>query len=472
VIRALCSFACITLLLALAACETSQRRSDEFWKADRQQQFGPGRITPAGLQSEIMGFADLYADVVAEELDTTYLDPAISAEARLAAQFARLDMIENAIQIASGANPIVSMLDMTVMVGLQRHTWDTFWRLRWFDDETDGRIGAALERLDVEIWSIVKKALDEEQQGALRELIDQMCETYADQRYVSGIRASEFAQDRQTSFATVKGGGSLLTLFALDPLSNLSPATREIVESRLLAERVFFFAARLPEVMRGQARVLALEYFALPQSQRVLEHLDESVAAARRAVEVAEGLPDQLTAEREAAVDQVFERIAAEREAFFDHLDADEQNLSAILADLRAAIEAGGALSDSLQTTLVQGRDLADAIATLKQPVPGGRPLDVAELESATVAATETARELNTALESARMLLADEAWTERDAQIRQMTADVQLSMETVIDRLFFRALILAAAVGVILLLVLAINRFFARRGRPSAQPAR
>lgn len=79
-------------------------------------------------------------------------------------------------------------------------------------ESNDRRIGEALERLKAETWSIVAKALDEEQQGALRELIEQMCETYADQRYVSGNRASEFAQERQRSFVSVKGGGPVLMI--------------------------------------------------------------------------------------------------------------------------------------------------------------------------------------------------------------------------------------------------------------------
>lgn len=417
-----------------------------------------------------MSYTDLYADVISEVLDVTYLDPAFDANTRLIAQGAKLNMVENALQIASGPNPIVSMLDMTVMVGLQRRTWDSHWRGRLFDDEIDQRVAAALNRLDEEIWTIVAQALEEEQQAALRELIEQMCETYSDQRYVSGIRASEFAQERQKTFVSVKGGGSLLTLFALDPLANLSPATREIVESRLLAERVFFFGARLPELMRGQARVLGLEYAAMPESQQILQRVDETVASTERAVDLMERLPDRVAEEREAAIDQVFDRLAAERNAVFDRLESDEERLRGMLGELRAAIEAGSALSESIQPALVQGRELAEAIAVVKQPNPGSRPLDLRELESATVAATEAVRELNAALGSAQQLLADEAWLERETQLRQATSEIETGMRGLIDVAFWRAIVFAAAVGAIVVIALAVNRALAKRARtvPSA----
>ncbi len=458
----------LAAVLWLTGCSTPQQRSQAFRAAERQQQIGPARITPAELQSEIMTFTDMYSELISQATDEAFFGPAATPETRSLLLRLKLQVIQGAIRIASGANPVVALLDMTVMVSMQRHAWETYWMPELSDEEAERAIQSVLRQLEERIWEITAMALDDQQQGALHELIRQLIEEHAGQKYVSNIRASEFAEERRQTFIKVKGGGSLLGLFALDPLAKLSPATRELIEARLLGERVFYYAQRLPTLVQWHTQEAMVNTLLLPEVQQVLRNLDGTMEVATRAVKVAEGFSEGLAKEREAAIEQFFERLAVEREAFFGRLESDEARLRGVLGDLRVVIESGGELSESLQVTFVEATELANALAVLKQPVPGGRPLDITELQRATEAATETVRELNIALASAGELLSGEAWGERDTQIRQAATESRRGLEALIDRLFWRGLVLAAAVGAILLVVLAANRFIATRIRPAA----
>src|SRR5690606_2875669 len=86
-----------------------------------------------------------------------------------------------------------------------------------------------------------------------RALINDWIAQNPNQTYVASVRFSDFSRLRP---AEVRQAASVLSLLRLDPFASIDPATREIEESRLLAERIFFFAQRLPQLITWRAEQL------------------------------------------------------------------------------------------------------------------------------------------------------------------------------------------------------------------------
>jgi hypothetical protein len=170
---------------------------------------------------------------------------------------------------------------------------------------------------------------------------------YEGQTYVTSMRASDFAKERLRSVTNVEERASLLSLFALDPLSGLTPATREIAETRATAERIFFWAQRAPTIMNWHVEALIARFLATPEMKKLLADLDRVSASTEQVVKVAGELMPQVSAERTAVIHQMLDGVKAERralvhdlsgqrEAIFRDLEQWQEPLQSILADVRA----------------------------------------------------------------------------------------------------------------------------------------
>ena len=80
---------------------------------------GDGPVAWAQLQSELMAFTDTYMAVLAQAADQFMLDAETMDDRRLASGM-KVSGSGNAVEIASRANPVIALLDMTVMVSIQR----------------------------------------------------------------------------------------------------------------------------------------------------------------------------------------------------------------------------------------------------------------------------------------------------------------------------------------------------------------
>jgi hypothetical protein len=442
---------------------------------------GPGQLTPLQVQSEVMSFADTYAELVTQATDAALFARDLSATKRVMANGLKVNSVEGAVRIASSANPVSALLDMTVMVTLQRRVWERHWEPEVFG-EIGAPMGRALAQLEEEVWAITSQALDEEQRSALRVLIDQMEMQYEGQVYVTNLRASEFASDRQKTFVNVRGGGSLLSLFALDPLANLSPTTREIAESRQLAERIFFFANRAPQLIAWRTTGVLMVAAALPESERALVSAETAAAAAAQASETLESFradladlktgaidqaSDRFGAESRAAIDQFFDRFALEREAAIDQIAAEQGVLTEALEELRGTVNEATVLSDSLTGAIDSGDRFLQTARTLKDPDNPGRPFDVTEYQAATEAAAEAFRELNETLRTLGGLTAGQDLSDPESPLRVAAKESRAGVESVIDHTFRRAALLILLGGVALFVALAASRIVgARLGAP------
>lgn len=448
-------------------------------------EIGPTRQSPEEIQAEVMIFADRYWAVVAQVMDDVRRQTALP-QRRLGAQSLKIVAVESAIRIATHPNPVVALLDMTVMVTLMRQVWEDHWAPNVYHEPPGGPVATSFESLEREIWTIAGRILSDSELEALRALITAMRAAYPDQVYVVNLRASEFASERQQSLSQAPGGPSLLALFALDPLASLAPTTREIQSSRLLAERAFFYASRLPGLVSWRADRALLFAAAMPEVQEARETAAELRAMGdrlgamvetimpevdRQRLQTIEQLSSRLRTERAEAVEDLFHRIALERQAVFDELRASEGPAGAILGDLDRAAGSATTLSESLQRTLAEGRLLMGALGEFRTGEEGGRPFDIREYESAVRAGAETTRELSTLIASLDQMLRAPEWAARRDDATATIGEVSTAARRLLDRAFALALALIAfAVGSTLLAAVAYRSFGARGRRAAAAP--
>lgn len=465
----------ISLLMcgALSGCIIT---GDEPSPAEqRVARVGSGQLTPEQIQAELMSFADTYSALISQGADELSLEDDTLETRRLAANW-RANAVAAALQIATSRNALTGLLDMTVMVTLQRQIWEEFWKPVHFDGRMGDGISEKMQQLEREIWAINDRVLDQEQQQALRELIVVIRERFPHQIYMSHVRASEFAKERQQSVVNIQGGQSLLGLFGVDPMANLSPATRQIAESRLLGERAFFFASRFPALLDYRTDAVLLDMVSEPEIQRVIASAERASNAAERAAMTIEELramlpaerealidqaADRLRSEREAALEQFFAGVEAERETILDRLESDQMELRATLSELRGAVEAAGILSESMQTTLAEANRLTASFERLKNP--DARPFDITEFERTAVTATDGIRELQRTLEQANQMVATLSSQEQAASFRVAIDEGTAGVNALVDRMFQRGLLLIGALLGGLLVVLLLYRVIAIR---------
>ncbi len=472
------SWATRAALLALCAAGVAGCIVDDAGQVGgdgKVARIGVEQRTPDEIQSQVMSFTDTYTALVTQGFDALVTEEDSLDQRRLIAG-GRLAWVAAAVEIAALKNPVTAMLDMTVMVSLQREKWETYWRPRFFPGDNGAVMSEKLAELERDVWEMSSSVLDEQQQTALRTLIAELHDRYPNQIYVTTLRASAYAKERQASLLNIRGGGSLLRLFGLDPMANLSPATRQIAETRLLGERAFFYAKRLPNLVRLSVDDTVVRVVADPDIQRVIDAAELAGDASRRAAAVAEDVSVRLTEERTAAIDQVaarfqtereaafqqfFTGVASEREALLQQLGGEQEELRRTMGDLRDTAEVTNELSGSLERVLAEANLLTGSFERLKNP--DARPFDVTEFDAAARTATEGVRELREAIAEARELLTTLGSDAPASGVNSVLAEGTNSANAVVDRLFERGVLLVAILAAALLAVLVAYRYIAVR---------
>jgi hypothetical protein len=376
------------------------------------------------LQLKTMRFADEYVGGVVEGVRGFQLkthDPS----ALLAAQNWKVNQATSAYTIATGPNPVTNALDMVVLATLSRMVMEDSWV-----NEKYGELANSVReehvRLEPRAWSLAEEFLTEAQMQQLREVIAQWRERNPHVVAVGYVHFRDFAR----SIGRPRPGessstGSLFGFLGLDPLSNLDPAVQEIAQTRQLAERTIYYAQRAPNLIDMQVERITYQLASMQETQELLGDLDRVSKAAATASGVAAQLPDVIAREREAAIRQ-----------FMGELQSQQQETLALVTELRKALEAGTATSDSLQETL---QSFDALMGRFKKP-PGtqaanepSRPFDITEYAAAARELAATAKQLEV------LVVQLEAGTPGLGQLAQRTTQ---DLGNLVDRAFWRLLVL------------------------------
>ena len=347
------------LSLMLAGCSVVQHESQQAKTMLRSITPGGGREADTNLlsevQLEVMREADLYVAVVAQACEEFRArDPSI--EARNMAQQWKVVQATAAYVNATGEHPALSAVDMVVLATLSRSVIENYWVKVKFGPAAEPLLEAHT-RLEAGAWKVAHPVLTSEQRDEIRDLLVQYQNRYPGLRVVAAARLPEVAgalgklpsaADQQSQ----QRPGNLFSLLYLNPLAGLDPTTEAIQQTRMLAQRMMYYAQRAPMLLGWQVELTAFQLAVQPESRQVLSNLNDVAQSTTVFARTAEGLPQLVNEQREAAINQLLSGAAAASSNLLVGLSAEEPRLRKLLDDTRLTLDAGQGMSTSLNSTL------------------------------------------------------------------------------------------------------------------------
>lgn len=319
------------------------------------------RMDPVRIEADTMGFADRFVGTMSEACDELERG-APTAAGRDAALRVKTDMAIGAISNAVNPRPIAGMMDMVAMVTLLRRIADDPWAAETFGGPGAARLAEALARQQAAIDALAGQYMTDAQLAELGTAVARWHRTHPDEHYVSNLRLLDLPEANRPPEA---GGGSpsVFTLLFIDPMAKWAPALREAALMRGAYERTFFFLQRWPMLLRWQAEGAVRLVTATPQFKRVASDISSVAGSTTRFVDVSDRftdvvarLPQQLSAERHAALRQFSSELTRQREAaigqFADTVAA-QREAAIVQATARVAVQREEAIRQA--TTSLRG---------------------------------------------------------------------------------------------------------------------
>ena len=296
------SAALILLLLIFmfpAGCQALHKKADNPPKNEIKT-----RMNQEELHNAVTSFADSFMTTITQA--AMVLENEIpSPEARLAATRIKVYTFSSAIDIASSPSPGAALLDMVVMVTLNRMVWEAYWQPKVFGKTADVVI-MAFKKTEKDIWSIAAKVLTPDQQKELKDLIVEWHHNNPDQIGVNYIRFSEFGNlGKKPSLSKVTLPGGLLA-----PVKEAAQAADEI---RLTAERTKYMISRMQLIANFQIELMFRQLMLEPESKQLLVDLTKFRESTENFSEFMNQLPQQIAKEREDAIVQFMDSFGKER---------------------------------------------------------------------------------------------------------------------------------------------------------------
>jgi hypothetical protein len=201
------------------------------------------------LTQELQRFTTRFTDRIAQA--TEALEHSPSQRVRDEALRNTLGYMSSAIEIATGPEPEIDLLDMVVFVRLCRDVLDKHWIPTLYDDA--GReLSEAFAKSDAELANIAERALGPSKTEHLANLVTSWLADNPMQVRVEGIRLADFASGAARARAD-------RMIEARGLLSSVKTATQAANQAMVLVERGLFLLHRMPSVWRFQARLAARE---------------------------------------------------------------------------------------------------------------------------------------------------------------------------------------------------------------------
>jgi hypothetical protein len=296
--------------------------------AKKKKEPDPDKYSMKEVQAGVMSFADAWGAYIGQTSEN--LAVAVDTpQARLQVKRFQFYSTLAAYDIAAGPYPGVAMLDMMVLASLTRRSWENHWQTRY--GEPASLTIKALNELEANIWAFGANILTPRQVEAMRELVDEWWQKHPNAREVEFVRFSDFGElGRKPSIeAAVKKGGFL------SPIRDVAQSADDFKE---LSERGIYLAIRMQELLAGRFEITMMEFM---QSQEMVQLLgdvhgvsgsaERYADVAERYAEILETIPDELksvvvftlaevTRERTAAINQMFEEVATERNSAIEQM--------------------------------------------------------------------------------------------------------------------------------------------------------
>lgn len=431
---------------------------------------GVGPMSPFELQSRVRGFADGFAMGLRQPV--THLEEALGGEHAAHLHRWLSSHATTAIILASGPNPLVNLLDLAGMATLARMSIEDYWVPEVFGD-AGKKLLDYHRQYEGEIWKIADDVLSEEQLGQLRNLIQEWRDTHPDQRAASFVSICDYAKERWHSpVPETENSRSLLRMVYLDPLSNLDPTTRQIAQTRDLAERLIYFLQRSPAMARLQVEMLYYDLTGSPEFQQVFTDITEFRKSTQQFVDTLEALPEKLSQAQRDLLDDL-----GKDERQWTELSQEYSKTFTAGAEMAASVAQAIQTLDAYTARVTADSDEvrsvpASASPELTEAAPAGKPFDVLEYAEAAEEVATASKNLEATIQSLEKLVASPAWESRQKEFNQLLAEIEGGAERVTERVFLRALVLVGVFLVGVLVVVLVYGKVRRKDPGLASPAK
>jgi len=368
------------------------------------------------LQLSVMRFADEYTARITERVvmfQQATNDPA----ERLASQTWLVSQATSAFTIAAGPNPEINAIDMLVFATLSRMVVEDRWVGELYGPRAEGLL-VAHKSLETRAWDFAPKLLSVAQIEELRSSIEAWHRANPVLRAVPFVHLEDFEFATRVTRTGATSSTSIFSFLGIDPLSNLDPAVRELAQSRQLAERAVYYGQRAPTLISMETQRLAFELAMTPESVGVLESVARIGGAAQTTSNLAADLPRLVAEERAALIEQLA-----------GVLDVRQDQLQALLVELRSTLEAGGTASGSVRETIAA---LDTLLVRFDRPATAranSRPFDVLEYTEGLRVLGETAQHLQVLLAQA---------DGKVPALNEASAHATQQLTTLVDHIYWR----------------------------------
>jgi len=384
---------------------------------------------PVELQSQLLRFADNYIGAI--NLATGKLEQEDGLPARRRTVLMRLIAVTNdVVAIATGANAYANLLDMAILVSLNRMNVEDYWMPKQFGESAKPLLLASQES-EKEIWRIAATALQPAQIEELQAAIQTFHEQHPDERSPRDARSLGFASEvaRMSRGNTQPGMPSVFNLLSIDPLADLDPATRELANTRLFGERGMFLARHMPALVRWESQLLAIQTVDIPQVEQLLANTTQLSAAADRFSQTVERLPGLISAERQQIVQA---------------LDTQRPGLTSLAAQTEKALDAGRQMSDASTSTLKSFQDVLRQLEASPSN-PNAEPFRINDYTAAAAQINATAQDLVKLLQAFDQTLAPGKLDSLSARVDALARQARASGKELVDYAVMKTLILGVA---------------------------
>lgn len=428
----------------------------------------PGLLTAEQIRTRLRAFADQYRNEIASACDEIK-ERSETPQARRRAHQYKLDAVTAVYDIAATDDPRQAVLDALVLVTLQSYEADARAQSR-FSSEDAALIQERARVLRQSAWALAARVMDEQQRARLLALIERWWNDNQQAAQIWYVRISDFIRYSGTGSPENAVGGAIegalesVGSFSSGFINTFVPvgdATDSLNEASLAAERAVWLTPRLMILAQWRTEAILLDSLATPEITSVVESTNQAVAVADRATAVAEALPDQIRAEREALVRDLTENDETLR-GLLQETRAAIDSVHAVAGETNTAVQSTRALAESTESTINAASELVGSVERLvitargpedSAPDDPGEPFDIAEYTRAAEALQLTLAEANTLLENIN------ATTEPDrlaARLEPTIAEAQAAVDNAADRaerLIVLAAAVAAAAGIAIVLV-------------------
>lgn len=382
-------------------------------------------VDPVELQSQLLRFADNYLDAVQPTIGRLLQTDVEPAQRRHVLQ-RRISMTEDVVAVATGSNTFANLLDMVILVTLNRMNVEDFWMPKRFGASAKPLLLVSRDA-EKEIWRIAATALKKEQIEELREGIRVWHDQHPEGRSPRDVGALGFSSEiARMSRIDQRKAASVFNLLLIDPLVDLDPATRELANTRLFAERGLFLARHLPTLMRWQMELLAVQTAEMPQTEQLLASTSQLSQSAERFSRVSERLPTVIGTERE--------RILAA-------LKSEREGLTMLAAQSKEAMATGKQMSDAVDATLKTFQEVVQQLESIPSD-PRSEPFRIQDYTAAAAQMNTTAQRLLELLQAFDQTISPKNLDALSARMDLLSARMQSSSQQVVDYAFRKAVVL------------------------------